>query len=487
MVDFLFVNQPRFKGLPVPREVDCSSPQKDNFMSPTGLLFLAGVIRDLGYSLKVVDANLLDLNYQQIGKIIRKENPLCVIGSMTAPTIYHDNKLAKVSKQNSSAFYGTWGPIPSALRNFMFKRFPDLDFILENEPEMTLKELAVNIMKTRKNPFKGVKGLSYRKGKKVIFNGWRELLTNLDSLPIPYYEGVPIKKYYTPFVRRRPAVTMRTSRGCPASCIFCITGGQDNIYRGYGKPWRAYSPQRTLKEIKFLVDLGVKEINFFDPEFTVNPKRVQEICKGIVKEKLDIIWNCTARVDFVDEKSLKWMKKAGCYGIAYGMESANREILKICKKNITPEQVERAIRLTLRAGIQPSLFFMIGLPGERKETIRETFDFAKKMMLKYRIRPQCTIATPYPGTVFYEMAKQNNWIKEDFSNLDQTMASISYPHLSKKELQMYHKMFYTKIVLHPKRLMTRLAKIRNPTEIKNIFVHLKEAFSAVITNAQYIR
>jgi len=123
MVEFLFINQPRYRGFPVPREIDCSSPQRDNFMSPTGILFLAGVIRDLGYSLRVVDANLLNMNYKQVATIIREETPICVIGSMTAPTVYHDNKLAKVTKDNSNAFYGTWGAIPSAIRDFMFKNF----------------------------------------------------------------------------------------------------------------------------------------------------------------------------------------------------------------------------------------------------------------------------------------------------------------------------------------------------------------------------
>ncbi|MEM3393865.1 MAG: cobalamin-dependent protein, partial [Candidatus Methanomethylicia archaeon] len=169
MVDFLFVNQPRYKGLPVPREIDCSSPQKDNFMSPTGLMYIAGSVRDLGYSLKLIDANVLNMSYKEVASIIKKENPRCVVGSMTAPTIYHDNKLAKITKKNSNAYYGTWGAIPSALRDFMYKKFPDLDFILENEPELTFKELAQNIMKNKKNPFLGVKGLSYRKGKKYVF------------------------------------------------------------------------------------------------------------------------------------------------------------------------------------------------------------------------------------------------------------------------------------------------------------------------------
>jgi len=347
--------------------------------------------------------------------------------------------------------------------------------------------LAVNISIGKKNPFWHVKGLSYRHKERVVFNGWRELVPNLDSLPIPYYEGVPIEKYYTPFIRRSPVVTMRTSRGCVASCIFCITGGQDNIYRGYGKPWRSYSAKRTLKEIKFLVEkFGVREINFFDPEFTINKKRVQDICKGIIKNKWDIIWNCTARVDLVDVKTLKWMKNAGCYGIAYGMESANRTILKTCKKNITPEQVEQALVITLEEGIQPSLFLMIGLPGETRKTMDETYNFAKKVMLKYGVRSQCTVATPYPGTNSTIWQKDSRWIRGDVSEFDQTVPAISYRGITKDDLEEFHKRFYFRVALHPKRLIGRILKIRHPTEIKNIIVHIREALMS-LKRAEHIR
>jgi len=484
-MDILFVNQPRLNGIPVPREIDCSNPQQDFLVQPLGLAYLAAAAKKY-CSVGLIDANILDKDYNFIEEAISKDKPKIIIGGFTAPSMEIDLKLGEIAKKYNSLF-GVWGPLPAAMRDFIFKNY-EIDFIIENEPEMTMYEIARKV-KNKKNPFKGVKGLSYKDSKrKVIWNGYRKLEPNLNSLPIPSYELLEMDKYYTPYNRRLPMTIMRTSRGCIAKCIFCITGGQTDMYRGYGAPWRAYSAERTLREIELLVKkFGIKEINFFDAEFTINKTRVIEICKGILKRKLDITWNCNARADQVSEEALKWMKKAGCYGISYGLESANKEVLACAKKNITPEQVEKAVIITKKAGIQPALYFMIGLPHETEETIKETIKFAKKMALKYNLRPQCTIATPYPGTTFYEMAKKNNWIKEDYEELEQTTPSIAYPGLSQEQLKYWHKKFYREVVLNPIRLIKRVLRIRHWNEIKSIPMHLKDFVLSYLNKLKYIR
>ena len=181
------------------------------------------------------------------------------------------------------------------------------------------------------------------------------------------------------------------------------------------------------------------------------------------------------------------MKKAGCYGISYGVESINKEVVRICKKNITAEQVESAVVTTKSAGIQPALYFMIGLPGENVKSIKETIAFAKKMALKYDLRPQCTIATPYPGTEFWEMAKEQGWIKGDLDKLEQTTSSISYPALSQQEIEYWHKQFYKQVVLNPIRLIKRILRIRHWNEIRSIPMHIKEFSVALLTRTRYIR
>jgi radical SAM superfamily enzyme YgiQ (UPF0313 family) len=485
-MDILFVNQPRLNGISVPREIDCANPQKDFFIQPLALSYLASAARKQRCSIGLIDLNIIDRGYDHLIPILKEEKPKIVIGGFTTPAIFIDLKLCEVVKKYSKAKVGIWGPIPSALRNFLYKKFPDLDFIIENEPEFTVEEISKKLKKG-KNPFLRTKGLSYRKGKKIIFNGFRKL-GKLDEIPVPAYDLLPMNKYSTPYNKKLPMTIMRTSRGCIAKCTFCLVGGQVNPLVGYGSFWRAQNAKRSVDEIEYVSrNFGIKEINFFDAEFTINKKRVIEICKEIVRRKIDVIWNCNSRVDSVDFEMLMWMKRAGCYAISYGVESANKEVIRRCKKNITNEQVERAIVLTKKAKIIPALYFMLGLPGETEKSIKETISFAKKMALKHNLRPQCTIATPYPGTAFYEEAKKEGWIKGEIENFEQTTASIAYPHLSQEELEYWHKEFYKKVVLNPRRIMKRVLRIKHWNEIMSIPKHIKEFSVALLTKTRYVR
>ncbi len=486
-MDILFVNQPRLNGIPVPREIDCANPQKDFLVQPLALAYLAAVAKKEGCKVDIVDLNIMDKGYDCLTEILKKKMPKLVIGGFSIPAVFLDMQICKNVKENCDAKVGVWGPIPSALRDLLFSKFPELDFIVENEPEFTMMEMARNL-KSRKNIFKDVKGISYRISEtKWIFNGFRELGI-LDEIPIPAFDLLPMDKYKTPYNRRLPMTIMRTSRGCIAKCIFCLVGGQTDIMRGYGSVWRAESPARAVEEIEYATrEFGIKEINFFDAEFTIDKKRVIGICKGIVDKSIDVMWNCNARVDSVDVETLKWMKKAGCYAISYGVESVNKKVTETCKKNITAHQVEYAVKITKEAGIRPALYFMIGLPGETEESIKETIAFAKRMALTYGLRPQCTIATPYPGTEFYEMAKKEGWIKEDIDKFEQTTAAISYNNLSQEELEYWHKQFYKEVVLNPVRLIKRVLSIRHWNEIKLIPTHIKEFSIALLTKTRYIR
>jgi radical SAM superfamily enzyme YgiQ (UPF0313 family) len=485
-MDILFVNQSRLNGIPVPREIDCANPQKDFLIQPLALAYLAAAARNAGCKVSLIDLNITNKDYSYVLPILEKEKPKLVIGGFTTPSIFVDMKLCDVVKEHCNAKVGIWGVVPSAIRKLLYKKFPSLDFIIENEPELTMQEIAKKLKK-RKNPFSRTKGLSFRKDKNVIFNGFRELC-KLDKIPIPAYDLLQMNLYHTPYNRRLPMTIMRSSRGCPFSCIFCLIGGLTEKKCGYGSYWRAHSPARVIKEIEYVVKkFGIREINFFDAEFTIDKKRVIEICKGIISKKLDVIWNCNARVDSVDEEILTWMKKAGCYAISYGVESINEKVVKICRKSINAKQVENAVKLTKKAGIQPALYFMLGLPSETTESIKENISFAKKLALKYDLRPQCTIATPYPGTAFYKMAKKEGWIKEDIEKFEQTTAAVAYPYLSQEELEYWHKQFYKQVVLNPIRLLKRLMRIRHWNEIKNIPMHMKEFSIAMLTKTRYIR
>jgi len=281
---------------------------------------------------------------------------------------------------------------------------------------------------------------------------------------------------------------IRTSRGCPFNCIFCMIGGQKNQLVGYGHQWRAYSAKRALDEIKWLVTkLGVKEIVLFDPEFTIDKERVIDICRGIINEKLDVIWTCQARVDKVNQEMLAWMKKAGCYGISYGLETITPNVLKIIKRGVNKEVAESTIKNTINAGIQCGINFMVGLPGETPQTFKENIKFAKYLARKYGVRPQCIIATPYPGTVFRDIVESNKWLIGDIDQLEQTTPSISYPNFTAEQIEKLHKQFYKEVVLDPIRLIKRIFRIRHLNEFRNALIYAKSFATNIFGKMRYVR
>lgn len=487
MVEILVVNQPPIsKEIAVPREIDCANPQKDYFMPPMGLAYIVGMIRNI-VSTKIIDANVLRTDYDWIAEHIKSEDPKIVLGGFAPPTIDEDLKLGIYVKKNSKAIFGIWGPVPANIKDALFKKFPELDFIIQNEPEFTMEEIAQRL-KAGKNLFKNVRGVIYRAGKKIINNGLRPLEKSIDRLAFPAYDLLPMSKYYVPFNRRLPMTYLRTSRGCPYNCIFCMIGGQKDPCAGYGHRWRSYTAPRALAEIEWVVKtFGLKEIVFFDPEFTIDKKRVIDICKGIIEKKLNFIWSCQARVDQVNEEALKWMKKAGCYGISYGLETVNPEVMKTIRKGVSKEIAEKAIKATRAAGIHCGINFVVGLPGETAETFEESIKFAKYLSRRYGARPQCTIATPYPGTVFREMAEKNKWITGDVDKLEQTTPSICYPKFSSEEIEKMHRRFYNEVVLDPIRLIRRVARIRNINEFRNMWLYIKHFSANIFGKMRYVR
>ena len=193
----------------------------------------------------------------------------------------------------------------------------------------------------------------------------RPLIMDLDSLPFLAYHFFPIDKYklHPPHGREYPIMSMLTSRGCPYKCIFCSKSV-------FGSKLRCKSPEKIVDEIEYLKEYyKIKEIAFYDDIFTINKKRTLQFIKELEKRNMDILWTCEARVNTVSRELLQEMKKAGCYMLFYGIESGKQEMLNNLKKGITVEQVESAVEISHKVGIQSVGYFMLGAPGETPETI----------------------------------------------------------------------------------------------------------------------
>lgn len=358
---------------------------------PIGLAYIAGVLQSNRYDVKILDAEASNLNLAQTADRIVAEKPDMVGMTCTTPLINISLKIArKVKEKLPSVKIVLGGPHITALPLENLNK-EEVDYIILGEGEYSFLEL-VEALASKKDVGK-IKGIGYKDQSGAHFST-RPLIENLDEVPFParnllgdYFKDCSGRKF----------TLMISSRGCPYRCIFCgssITFGNKTRFR---------SPKNVISEIKDIGNRKIKEITFNDDTFTLNKKRTIEICKGICKEGLQIPFICSSRVNTIDGERAKWLKKAGCYQISFGVESGNQGILNLMKKGITLEQAEKAILLTKKEGIETYASYVIGLPGESKETIQQTIDFAKKLDTDYA---QFSIATPFPGTELWSMAKE---------------------------------------------------------------------------------
>jgi radical SAM superfamily enzyme YgiQ (UPF0313 family) len=243
----------------------------------------------------------------------------------------------------------------------------------------------------------------------------RKKVKNLDALPFPARHLLPLGRYRTLGM----PISTTTSRGCPYKCIFCV--GRKMV----GAKVRYHSAERIATELQYLANLKFHQINIADDLFTANQNHCLAVCEEILQRELEINWTSFARVDTVSEKLLSKMKAAGCTAVSFGIESANPAILKTIKKGITVQQIRNAVRICRRVGISPYASFILGLPGETPQTIKETKTFAANLQqegLAYGFH----ILAPFPGTEVREKSDRLGIriLTDDWSRYDANRAVI---------------------------------------------------------------
>lgn len=244
---------------------------------------------------------------------------------------------------------------------------------------------------------------------------------------------------------------MVTSRGCPGKCTFCDKST-------FGNKWRGYSAEYLVRMIKHLIkEYGIKELIFYDDTFILSRQRLINLCEILIREKLDFGWSCQARINRVDIDTLKLMKQSGCWQIAYGIESGSQEILDFLQKGITLKQIKDVIRWTKNTGIIPREFFMIGLPLETEDTMRQTINFAKILDLEdFHV----TIFTPLPGSKIYEEINQYGTFNEDWRKMNMWSAVFIPNGLTRDIVEKYHKRMFREFYIRPKIILSHLKRIR---------------------------
>lgn len=432
-----------------------------NLQQPLGLAYLAAVLEKERHQVKIIDAPPLGYTISDIIREVKDFSPDVVGLTTVTVDFYKAIKIACQIKKNLGCPVIIGGPhLTADPENSMKQKCFDYGII--GEGEKTIIELVEKIRKNDLENLDKIKGIIYRHQGKIIKTQPRPFIKNLDTIPFPARHLLPpLEKYHpTPAsYKKLPVGSITTSRGCPFQCIFC----DRSIF---GNNYRFRSPKNVVDELEILVrDFGAQEVRFWDDTFNANPERVVEICQEMIKRKLDIPWTCLARVNFVDQETLGWMKKAGCWQISYGIESGNPEVLKIIKKGLTKEMVRQALKLTKKAGIGIRGFFIFGLPGDTKKTMQETIDFAKSLSLDVA---NFYITMPFPGTELYREGK--NWgamKKIDYDkylvNLPEELAYIPKG-LDSKTIKEFERRAYREFYRRPKYLFSQFLQIKSLRE-----------------------
>ncbi|MFC1700646.1 B12-binding domain-containing radical SAM protein [Patescibacteria group bacterium] len=437
---------------------------------PLNLAYLAAYLRQQmsGVEIVVLDCEGLSLSYDKIKQEIKTIGPDLVAITAPTPAFAQVLEICRIIKEISSKIITVvGGPHPTALpiETTLEK---NIDVSVINEGEITFTDLIQAINK-RKSLLE-VPGIIFKNEQgNVCQTIKRNLIEDLDILPFPARDLFPINIYFPPPTKRmsdKKAGNMISSRGCCYQCTYCMASFI----------WQRRVRFRSIKNVVDEIDeclnkYGIGEFNFHDELFTINKERTIQFCKEVKKRKLDIVWVCMCRVDYLDMETLKEMKQAGCRKIMFGFESGSQMILNKMKKRVALEKAEQAVKLVKRAGIRTAGNFMFGNIGETEETIRQSIKLANKLNTDTMA---FFIASPYPGTEFYQIAKENGYFRKDLEWKDFTIVSnnippINLPGLPAKKILEWQKKAYRQYYLRPRYIWSKLVGINSVVDLKNLY------------------
>lgn len=401
--------------------------QTKETMPPLGLAWLAAVLKQGGYDdIAIIDSVVEKLDNGQVIELLKSRQPDVIGLSFGTLNRFYAFSLAdEIRKHFPLAVIVSGGPHPTLAAEDILENIKSIDMIVRGEGEYVFLEL-VKAVETKAD-LKLIKGLTFRSSEgNIIVNPPQEMIKDLDTVPLPARDWLPMKKYGQKIpLSQKSCTSMITSRGCPNNCIYCSTARQ------WGHLIRFRSAKNVVDEIELLQDkYGFEGVGFFDDCFTVDKKRVIAICQEIIDRGLKVGWWCEARANTLDPEVLSWMKRAGCEHISMAIESGSNEILRRIKKMITVEQGIAAAKMIHDAGIKQKIFFMHGLPGETYEDIRKTVFLSRHLLDKIGVEEATqSVTIIYPHTDIELAAKVLGTLPQDFSWSKPFHEPRSYPPL----------------------------------------------------------
>ena len=463
----LFVNPPqtaskyKFRGVIAP---------------PLGIAYMAGVLQENHIDVEILDASAEDMDFKDVEKELLKRKPDLVALTALTPTIGRALETAQVVKEtlpDSIVVMGGYHPTFNFIETLEDE---NVDIVIRGEGEYIMLNLVQAL--ENQSSLHDVKGIVFedKNSKEIVVNPEAPLIQNLDELPFPALNLLPMKKYRLLDMDTH-MTTMITTRGCPMQCSFCSSAAM------HGKKIRERSVENIVDEIEYLkTNYDIDTIAFMDDTFTLKKRKVMAICDEILKRNIEIMWGCTSRVDTLDEKLLKKMKEAGCITIFIGVESADQQQLDNMCKNTTIAKIENAFKIAHKLKIRTIASVALGMPGDTKEIMNKTVKFVHKLKPNYAIY---SLATPYPGTKFYKEAFEKNLIKiKDWSKYTLITPILETIDCSLNDMRKIQAKAFMKFYLRPHYIIRQFLQ-DGPYLLKTIFGVIKTALSKTPKNTDY--
>jgi radical SAM superfamily enzyme YgiQ (UPF0313 family) len=444
---FSFVNP----GLNDPRHA-----AMNNSSPPLGILYIAAVLQEAGVHVSALDQPAENRSVRDVVDWVVKENPdvlglsTLLSSSVIAPRIARHVKRANprilVALGNHHATF-------NAAR--ILRKYPHVDLVVQGEGEHTCLQLAAAVERGR--PLKEVPGIAFRHGRSIVSTPTRPLLKDVDALPFPRRDLLRAAYHNATIginVAPKKFTTILSSRGCPFRCCFCsCTSMARNL-------WRTRSVDNIMEELHLLASEGYQQLMFVDDNFTLNQKRVIELCQRMRRERLDFEWICEGRVDQSSYPLFGAMVNAGCRMVYFGIESANQQVLDYFEKRITPHQSEDAVRAARRAGVDVIVgSFIVGAPNESRADVRRTLAFTGRLGLDI---PQINVLSANPGTrIWEEFTRRGLLDEEKYWETGVSIPEICPTAVPLHELHAMMHRYYRRFLRSPRYLLTEVRRTLN--------------------------
>lgn len=423
--------------------------------------YAAAVLREAGFTARIIDAVGEELNIKKFGDRVNRERPNLLVLETSTASIKCDLETARTVKDLIKVMIVLIGPHAGYFHKEMLE-YPFIDGVVRGEFEYTLLNLVESMAAGQS--LRGIEGLTYRDDGEIVVNPPRPFIEPLDQLPFPARDLFDLNLYDKFPGREKGNITMISSRGCPYRCTFCLW---PQVM--YGHRYRQRSAANVADEIEEVIEkYNATNIFFDDDIFALNEGKVFDFCDELDRRNIYIPWQCYGRCNMASLKLFRRMKEAGCHMIRFGIESGNQAVLDRARKGVSLEEIKRAFSLARQAELKTFGTVMLGLPGETKETMAETIKFLIALDPTFI---QLSIVTPYPGTeLFSYLEKKGYLLTRDWSRYNgSSQATFQFPGLSQRDMEAGIRRGWRRFYLRPSKVFQQLKRLRDWDSLVRLF------------------